>query len=252
MRAVERGEKPHPATPAPLAAADAASRTAANMAWVCDGVQDEMRVPLPAGQGMASKRGRRAIEDEEEEGDVAVGSAGAGGPSDTGISSRPRAKRGRASLAVADVDEVEDDGEGVVEEAASGRKRRVSAAASGAGGAAGGSGAGGAGGAGSGATKGRGRGKIARGGVALSAAEVATALKHVRLLATAAKAAAAAGALPRTLADVGITSGVREVADEGPDAVMDGIEDLIAGVITTVMAGEGFTYDVPRCASCWI
>ena len=53
---------------------------------------------------------------------------------------------------------------------------------------------------------------------------------------------------PRTLADLGIT-GVREVAELSPEAVLDGIEAELCAVAEGALSGDGFAYAVPSRAA---
>ena len=83
-----------------------------------------------------------------------------------------------------------------------------------------------------------------------AASDVSAVLKRVRELVAKAKAEklASAGTV-LTLADLGIT-GVREVMDQSPEDIMDGIEGVLTAITGSILKGEGFAYDVPsRTAS---
>jgi meiotic recombination protein SPO11 len=106
----------------------------------------------------------------------------------------------------------------------------------------GGAGGGGSGGAGGGGAAGP------RGDRDKVASDSAAVLTKVRDLVRRMRAEAAAAGGPKTLEDLGI-KGVREVAELTAAEVLDGIEEQLCGVASTVLAGHGFSFAVPSRAA---
>lgn len=55
-------------------------------------------------------------------------------------------------------------------------------------------------------------------------------------------------AVCRTLAGLDLSQACREVIDKDADAVLDEVEAAIYLVASTILRGEGFSYDVPSRA----
>ena len=73
-------------------------------------------------------------------------------------------------------------------------------------------------------------------------------LRKVRALVALMRTESSKAGGPKTLADLGIV-GVQEVADLTAGEVLDGIEELLCGVASSVVGGEGFSFAVPSRAA---
>lgn len=112
--------------------------------------------------------------------------------------------------------------------------------AAGAGAGAGGSSASSAAGAGAGSSSAK-SGKRASDAIAADAGRI---LAKVRDMVTKMKKEAMTAEKPKTLAELGIVN-VTEVRESSTDDVLDEIEKALLSIASTILAGEGFSYDVP-------
>jgi len=80
------------------------------------------------------------------------------------------------------------------------------------------------------------------------AKDTSSVLRKVRALVALMRTDASKAGGPKTLADLGIV-GVQEVADLTAGEVLDGIEELLCGVASSVVGGEGFSFAVPSRAA---
>jgi meiotic recombination protein SPO11 len=76
------------------------------------------------------------------------------------------------------------------------------------------------------------------------AADSSAVLRKVGELVARMRAETETSGRPKTLAELGIV-GVKEVAESAADAVLDSIEAALLAVTASVLAGEGFSFDVP-------